>query len=128
MKGLIMKKPLGGLRKMGGLGGLGGALGGPKKLFKKPETKDVGDAKKATQASDNQETKEKTEEATQDSKKKTPAKSTPPAAKKAEAKAEAKETKTREKKTKEEQPAMGGGSKVGQHKTHACLEAKVPFT
>ena len=50
-----MKKPLGGLggiKKMGGIGGLGGALGGAgaKKLFKKPETKDVGDAKKESAA------------------------------------------------------------------------------
>lgn len=43
MKGL-QRKPLGGLG--GKIGGLGGKLGGPpKKLFKKPEDKDVADAK-----------------------------------------------------------------------------------
>ena len=58
MKGLIMKKPLGGLRKLGGLGGLGGSLGGPKKLLKKPLDKDVGDAKKDTPEKDNNSEKE----------------------------------------------------------------------
>lgn len=56
-----MKKPLGGLggiKKIGGIGGLGGALGGgAKKLFKKPETKDVGDAKKVSAAKESETTK-----------------------------------------------------------------------
>ena len=37
---------MGGMGLKGKLGGLGGALGGPKKLIKKPLDKDVGDAKK----------------------------------------------------------------------------------
>ena len=52
-----MKKPLGGMggiKKIGGLGGGIGGLkgsigGGPSKLLKKADTKDVGDAKKSAE-------------------------------------------------------------------------------
>ena len=40
---MIKKGPM--KLKMGGLGGLGGSLGGPKKLIKKTVAQDVSDAK-----------------------------------------------------------------------------------